>query len=131
MSGDYIRLFAIYEGDRFVDVGTFDELSRRTGFTRSRLYQFRWATNSCNPKFRYQVYDIGRELLPMYERLMKRLSKMRHDESSYASSAKSQSCAEKHIIREETISEIIRIVDILQREEEQYNQAEQEGRYYQ
>ena len=131
ISSDYINLYALYRGDTFIDVGTLAEMSERLSISKNRLYRFLTYAKTNSRKCKYKVYYIGKELKPMYERLMKRLSKMRQAEADYARKSVKERYVEKHIIREEAITEVMQIVDILCKEEEEYEEAEREGRYYQ
>lgn len=128
---DYIHLYALYRGDTFVDVGTLAEMSERTHISTNRLYRFMAYAKKDSRKCKYKVYYIGKELKPMYERLMKRLSMMRRIEAEYAKKSAKERYVEKHLIRKETIEQVIQIVDILRKEEEEYEEAERQGRYYQ
>ena len=130
-STDYIRLYALYRGDTFMDVGTLAEMSERTSISKNRLYRFLTYARTDSRKCKYKVYYIGKELKPMYERLMNRLSMMRRAEAEYAKKSVKERYVEKHLIRKETIEQVIQIVDVLRKEEEEYEEAERQGRYYQ
>lgn len=128
---DYINLYALYKGDTFMDVGTLAEMSARTKIDKNRLYRFMTYAKTDSRKCKYKVYYIGKEIKPMYERLMNRLSMMRRTEADYAKKSVKERYVEKHLIRKETIEQVMQIVDILRKEEEEYEEAERQGRYYQ
>lgn len=129
---DYIKLYALYDGDKFVDVGTLDEIAERNGTTKKTLYSYRtYASNEGYRKPKFEVQYVGKELKPMYDRLLTRLDKMKKNESNLITKARRYGIADKHFIRIELIDEIIKMVDLLKKEEDQYEEAERQGRYYQ
>jgi hypothetical protein len=129
---DYIKLYALYEGDEFIDVGTLDEIAERNGTTKKTLYSYR--TYARSDKYhdpRFNVYYVGKELKPMYERLIRHLEAMKRKESNGIAGTKRVASIDKHLVRIATIDEIINLVNLLKIEEDQYEEAERQGRYYQ
>lgn len=123
-SNDYIRIYAIYKGDSFVDVGTYDELSRTTGFTKKSLYSM----ITPNRRTPYQVYYIGKELIPMYDRLIERLAKMQASELKLSLSDRPTTAA-RHEGAYNAIGTILAMVKAMQKQEEEYEEAERQGEY--
>ena len=130
-SVDYIDLYAIYKGDRFIDVGTLDELSERNRIKKASLYSHRSREKKRKGTTYTEIIYIGKELKSMYERMIKRLIRMRKYEQSEAKRAKTVRSLNRALIRDELLGQIIQMLDNLKRQEDEYNQAEQEGRYYQ
>jgi hypothetical protein len=129
---DYIKLYALYEGDEFIDVGTIDEIAERNGTTKKTLYSYR--TYARSDKYRdprFNIYYVGKELKPMYERLIRHLEAMKRKEVNDVAGSKRSATVDKHLIRFEMIDEIIKMINLLKIEEDQYEEAERQGRYYQ
>ena len=129
MDSDFVKIYAVYRGDSFLFVGTKEEVQERYRWSNAKFYRMykrvRWDGNEL------ELHYIGKEILPMYQRLRRTLITQRRRFLSLITSSKRKSATvsrwEGHV---EQIDIILKLIDIMEKEDEEVRSLEEEGKYY-
>lgn len=126
---DFVKIYAVYQGDAFLYVGTREEVQERYRWSNAKFYRLakrrRW-----NDK-ELELYYIGKEMLPMYQRLRRTLlSQRKRFLSLITKSKKRRETTARWEGRVEQIDNILALIDIMEKEDEEVQALEEEGKYY-
>lgn len=126
---DFVKIYAVYNGDTFLYVGTREEVQERYRWSNAKFYRLakrrRW-----NDK-ELELHYIGKELIPMYQRLRRTLlSQRKRFLSLITTSKKSRETTVRWEGRVEQIDNILALIDIMEKEDEEVQALEEEGKYY-
>lgn len=126
---DFVKIYAVYRSDTFLFVGTREEVQDRYRWSPAAFYRYtkkkRWRKNQL------ELHYIGKEFKPMYERLRRLLN---FERKRLMRMITKGDASEKTIARWEghvqQIDLTFKLLNNMEREDEEVKAMEEAGKYY-